>query len=70
MAFKANNIIINKDIKDKIDDDQSSSPTLNLTKLEVETILIMIKNANFKGEHVQQVYNLVLKLQNYYSQLL
>lgn len=69
MGFNAKNIVVNKDIKDKVEEANASLPTLDLTKLEVETILMMIKDANFKGEHVQKVYNLVLKLQNYYSQL-
>ena len=52
---------------------RSSSPPPNkgliLDKDEVETLLLMIKEAHFKGEHVQKVYELVLKLQNYYSTL-
>lgn len=69
MGFNAKNVIINKDTKDKVEEANASLPTLDLTKLEVETILMMIKEANFKGEHVQKVYNLVLKLQSYYSKL-
>lgn len=69
MGFNAKNVIINKDTKDKVEETNASLPTLDLTKLEVETILMMIKEANFKGEHVQKVYNLVLKLQSYYSKL-
>lgn len=72
MGFNAKNIVVNKDIKDtrdKVDEVTTSLPTLDLTKLEVETILMMVKDANFKGEHVQKVYNLVLKLQTYYSKL-
>ena len=52
---------------------RSSSPPPNKglirDKDEVETLLLMIKEAHFKGEHVQKVYELVLKLQNYYSTL-
>ena len=45
------------------------SKGLILNKDEVETLLLMVKEAHFKGEHVQKVYELVLKLQNYYSTL-
>ena len=44
-------------------------PSVHLTKAEVETLLIMIRQASFKGEHVQLVYDLVSKLQKYYTQL-
>jgi len=65
MAFNAKNVIFNKI------EEPSKAPLsdLQLTKSEVETILVMIKDANFKGEHVQKVYELVLKLQIYYSKL-
>ena len=44
-------------------------PSVYLTKTEVETLLSMVRQSSFKGEHVQQVYELVLKLQNYYTKL-
>ena len=44
-------------------------PSVHLTKAEVETLLIMVRQASFKGEHVQLVYDLVSKLQKYYTQL-
>jgi len=65
MAFNAKNVIFNK-----VEEPSNAPlPTLQLTKSEVETILMMIKDANFKGEHVQKVYELVLKFQTYYSKL-
>lgn len=45
------------------------SPTLDLTKSEIEMLLYMIKDTHFKGEHVQRVFNLVLKLQEHHSKL-
>ena len=64
MGFNARNIInMGKT------EEAKHSPALDLTKSEIETILMMIKDANFKGEHVQKVYELVLKLQSYYSKL-
>jgi hypothetical protein len=65
MAFTANSIT-NKDI---MKEPSNSTPSIDLSKTEVETLLVMIKESHFKGEHVQKVYELVLKLQNYYSQL-
>ena len=44
-------------------------PSVHLTKNEVETLLGMVRQSSFKGEHVQQVYELVLKLQTYYTKL-
>jgi len=65
MAFNAKNVISNK-----VEEPSNAPlPTLQLTKDEIETILMMIKDANFKGEHVQKVYELVLKLQMYYIKL-
>ena len=41
--------------------------SLNLTKEEVEVLLITIRDATFKGEGVERIYNLILKLQQYYT---
>ena len=65
MAFTAGNIT-NTDITKG---PSNSAPSINLSKAEVETLLVMIKEAHFKGEHVQKVYELVLKLQDYYTKL-
>jgi hypothetical protein len=40
---------------------------LNLTKEEVEILLILVRDATFKGESVERIYNLILKLQQYYT---
>jgi len=67
MAFNAKNIVeINKV------EEPSNAPlplSLDLDKTEIETLLMMLKEAHFKGEHVEKVYKLVLKLQTYYSKL-
>ena len=64
MAFHAKNIQTNKE------EEPSKAPlsnsSLNLTKDEVEVLLLTIKEMTFKGEHVERVYNLVYKLQQYY----
>ena len=41
----------------------------DLTKEEIEFILVLIKNSNFKGDMIEVVYNLVIKLQTRYKQL-
>jgi|APGre2960657373_1045057.scaffolds.fasta_scaffold506061_2 hypothetical protein len=40
---------------------------LNLTREEVEILLITIRDATFKGESIERIYNLILKLQQYYT---
>ena len=65
MAFTANTINANKQ-EEPSKAPLSSSTGLHLTKEETETLLLTIKDTTFKGEHVERVYNLVYKLQQYY----
>ena len=44
----------------------STVPTLDLSKSEIEVLLLLIKDTSFRGEHVEKIYNLVYKLQQYY----
>jgi len=57
MAFNANNII-------------TQNPNLVnsniLNKQEIEILFELIKKSNFLGEHIETVYNMVIKLQNQY----
>lgn len=85
MGFKFNKIAVKNEIIDNteniIEETIKSSqpevvqqalfepPSVHLTKNEVETLLGMVRQSSFKGEHVQQVYELVLKLQTYYTKL-
>lgn len=64
MAFIANTISTNKQ-EEPLKAPLSNS-SLHLTKEEVEVLLLTIREMNFKGEHVEKVYNLVYKLQQYY----
>ena len=66
MAFVAKNIEQNNKVEEP-----SNAPlqSLQLDKAEVETLLMMVKEAHFKGEHVEKVYKLILKLQTYYTKL-
>ena len=41
--------------------------SLNLTREEVEILLITVRDTTFKGESVERIYNLILKLQQYYT---
>jgi len=67
MAFVAKNIEQNNKVEEPSNAPLSTS--LQLDKAEVETLLMMVKEAHFKGEHVEKVYKLILKLQTYYSKL-
>jgi hypothetical protein len=42
---------------------------VELNKPEIEALLTMIKASTFQGDQVEHVYNLVFKLQQYYSTL-
>jgi len=67
MAFIANNVQTNKQeepVKAPL-----SFTSLDLSKQEIEIVLLAIKDMSFKGEHVEKVYNLVLKLQQHYTSL-
>ena len=66
MGFKSNNTIVGADIT-KV----TSSPTsgIDLSKKELEFLLVTIKNGLFKGEHIEICYNTTLKLQEKYKEL-
>ena len=40
-----------------------------LSKEEISLVLDIIRQTTFKGEHIENLYNLVLKLQNQYVSL-
>ena len=65
MAFTANNLIINN-----LEVEKSTSLNIDkdsLTVEEIQLILITLRNSTFKGEHVEILYNTVIKLQNQYT---
>ena len=41
----------------------------NLTQIELEFLLVLIKEVNFKGEHVELLYNIVSKVQQQWLDL-
>lgn len=43
-----------------------SGEDFSLDKVELETLLLLIKDASFRGEHVETIYSIVYKLQQQY----
>jgi hypothetical protein len=62
MGFQATNVNVSGT-------DLTALTKHDLTKEEIEFILVLIKNSNFKGDMIEVVYNLVIKLQTRYKQL-
>ena len=66
MSFAASNIVVGGS---KVERETPTTPsttdsiTLELTDKELELLLLTIKNGLFRGEYVETVYNLTLKLQ-------
>lgn len=68
MSFTANNVIVGGSKIEK--ESPTLTPTsaaisLELTDKELELLLLTIKNGLFRGEYVETVYNLTLKLQKH-----
>jgi len=53
---------------DKIQGGQTKASN-NLDKSEIEFILSLIKNSNFKGENLDILYKIAVKLQNQYTDI-
>jgi len=67
MAFSSNNTKVKGVPKNNL-----STPithNIELTDKEVELVLVTIKNSLFKGEYVETLFNLTLKLQEKYKQI-
>ena len=58
MAFNARNLTV----PEKVTTNDQDSLTLE----EIQLILASLRNSTFKGEHIELLYNTVLKLQNQY----
>jgi hypothetical protein len=66
MSFSAGNIIVEGskiEIETPTPPTTNDSTTIELTGKELELLLLTIKNGLFRGEYVETVYNLTLKLQ-------
>lgn len=67
MGFKAKNIkVLGETTPQKVNTQKTK---IDLDKQEISLILNGIKNTNFQGKDVQNVFNLVLRLQNAYSKI-
>jgi|TARA_B110000977_G_scaffold27789_1_gene35335 hypothetical protein len=64
MGFKSNKVEIQGVHTDKVGTPLTHN--IELTEKEIEFILVTIKNGLFKGEYVEILYNLTLKLQEKY----
>lgn len=54
---------------DKVRKKEMSKVKDSLEKHEIEFILGMIKQSTFKGENIEPLYNIILKLQSQYINL-
>jgi hypothetical protein len=61
MGITAKNVRINSIENNNV---PTSSDSNKLEKEELELLINLIKRSSFLGEHVEIVYNIVLKLQN------
>lgn len=67
MGFKAKNMkVLGETTPQK---ENIKKIQIDLDKQELSLILNGIKNSNFQGKDVQNVFNLVLRLQNAYSKI-
>ena len=67
MAFKSNKVEIKGVPTDKVGTPLTHN--VKLTEKEIELILLTIKNGLFKGEYVEILYNLTLKIQKQYKDI-
>mgnify|MGYP000087271793 FL=1 len=54
-------------LKDRISLQKPKQESNKLTKKELEVLLNMVKNSTFKGADIEPIYNLVIKLQDQYT---
>ena len=54
-------------LKDRISLQKPKQESNKLTKKELEVLLNMVKNSTFKGTDIEPIYNLVIKLQDQYT---
>ena len=68
MGFNAKNIKMGGETQ-KMSNPPLNVSTLEITGPELELLLIAIKNGLFKGEYVEILYNLTLKLQKKFLEI-
>jgi hypothetical protein len=52
---------------DIINRNKGEDTSNNLTKEELEFLLVSLKKTTFNGEHLEMLFNIVIKLQNQYQ---
>jgi len=53
-------------ILDKLKSQSKTESNNQLTKQEIEFLLVLLKDVSVRGEHVETFYNIILKLQEQY----
>jgi hypothetical protein len=66
MGFFSKNVIVENGENNPTNPTPEAVFSNQLSKQEIELLLSLIKQTTFKGEHIETLYNLVLKLQNQY----
>ncbi len=66
MGFFSKNVVIENGENNLPNPTSEAVFSNQLSKQEIELLLSLIKQTTFKGEHIETLYNLVLKLQNQY----
>lgn len=70
MSFKAGNLQVGGETqKQEPSSTLSKTTQVELSEKELEFLLVTIKNGLFKGEYVETLYNLTLKLQQHFVDL-
>jgi len=69
MSFRASHIEVKGDPKNEFSTSLPSTTPIELSEKEIEFLLVTIKNGLFKGEYVETLYNLTLKLQKHFVDL-
>jgi len=69
MSFRASHIEVKGDPKNEISTSLPDITSIELSEKEIEFLLVTIKNGLFKGEYVETLYNLTLKLQKHFLHL-
>lgn len=59
--------LIDKIAKGRNVETSTEKPISLFSKYELELLLVLIKSSQFKGEDLEKIYNLVLKIQSEYQ---
>jgi hypothetical protein len=65
MAFNAQNVVVQDKTISKVENTLSPN---HLNVREIEILLSLIRRSTFLGEDLEPLYNMVIKLQNQYTE--